>query len=113
MAKQKSKLLRVAALSDFIQVTADNRKIAIVAGRMLYVISRNTDGQYITVMNRFPIRLRMVKGMLITDGEENKVWTDETPAEYAGAFKAIIDMEIKAKRLYIKKNEALIKYQYK
>lgn len=123
MAKQGGSFLNApwvmkpAQLDDFVLITEANKKNAMVIGRIIYVIDDAKTktpkyGGYKTFDPCFKQGLYRITLPSFWSIEEMKhpVPADQDKKEWDRFWVAIINDGIKRERLFIKKNEPLIKY---
>jgi hypothetical protein len=106
--------MKRGAFEQFVLVTADNRKNAIVLGRVLYSII--DEGGPIQYCGSFTIWPQMQKGMIRVTGHpftdfKSDIFVDDEPLEsYAKSYKSVIDHLIAKKRLYVKPTDQIVKF---
>lgn len=100
----------------YILVTAENRKNAVIKGRILYgieVVNENI----ISYLGYFPVRPQLLRGRLKMSGHpfmpdsETYINEDEDFNDYKNSFNDLITLLINKKQLYFKITDKLIKYE--
>jgi hypothetical protein len=104
-------------LNDYVLLTDDNKKNAMVTGRIIYVIdsSITKEPQYCGYKTFDPCFTQGLYNITLPDFWDLKemkhaVPADMDKAEWQKMWVSLINDGVRRKRLYIKKNDQLIKY---